>query len=267
MQNIANKIIDDQELKIIELDIMMAVHNFCEKNNLRYYLWGGTLLGAIRHNGFIPWDDDIDIAMFRADFEKFVHAFDSEYYGVSYCESDLRHPYWHAKVYHRQTKKTENIFRKKEFSLGVDIDVFVLDSFVDFDEVLKSAQWRQNQIDRYWKSLRPTKTGSLRAKVAGIVYRTLLGADANKIARKINEAGQSYGDGDGAMLYADCNIKKPLKMDKKWFEDRMLHKFEDKELYIPGDYHALLQACYGDYMKLPPEEERVTHHSFEAYWL
>ena len=155
-----NREIVGEELKAIELEIMWAVHNFCEENELNYYLWGGTLLGAIRHNGFIPWDDDIDIAMTRDDFEVFLKKFNSDTYAVSYCETNPAHPFWHAKVYHKGTQKIETIHYKADVPFGVDIDIFVLDSYADFDAVNSSAKWRFRQIRKYWRCLVPIMQNS-----------------------------------------------------------------------------------------------------------
>ena len=261
------KEINGEELKKIELEILTAVHNCCENNNIKYYLWGGTLLGAIRHGGFIPWDDDIDIAMTRSDFEVFLKAFSSDDYTVSTCELDQNHPYWHAKVYHKHSIKEEAIYYKNPASFGVDIDVFLLDSFGDSDQLSSSIQWRMKQRIRRARSLNRFKNASLRQKVVGFVYRNLLGADANKIACEINQKCCGFDkNGSGLVLYADANIKMPLLMEKSWFAGRVLHQFEDKSFYVPTGYDALLTACYGDYMTPPPEEKRVTHHSFVAYY-
>lgn len=269
MRSMQEKIrkISGEDLKMIELELLQIVHNFCEEHNLKYYLWGGTLLGAIRHNGFIPWDDDIDIAIPREDFETLRKYFGDDKYGLSDCESDYRHPYWHAKVYRKDTIKVEPIFYKDGFSLGVDIDIFVLDSYNDYDEMMKSASWRTKQIPRYWRSLCPSGKSGFKARIGGLIYRNILGTDANMIAHRINTVGQSFGhNGNGLMLYADANIKQPLRLEKSWFERSVLHIFEDRYFYIPENYDALLRACYGDYMTPPPVNKRATHHSFEVFY-
>ena len=222
-------------------------------------------MGAIRHDGFIPWDDDIDIAMPRADFEVFLDKFGTQMYGVSDCRRDRGHPYWHAKVYHKETQKIEAIYYKKGFSLGVDIDIFVLDNYVDFDEVMRSAKWRSKQRKIYGWSLILNNT--LKRRLAGFGFRKIFRMDANRTARLVNRKSMALGaDGLGLMLYADCNVKMPLRLEKSWFENRVLHTFEDKMFYIPENYDALLRTCYGDYMTPPPEDKRVTHHLFKAYY-
>ena len=261
------KEIDIAELKKIEMQTLQAVHAFCEQRGLRYYLWGGTLIGAIRHDGFIPWDDDMDIAMPRADFEILLKEFGSEVYGISYCTLDTRHPYWHAKVYDKTTVKEEEGYYKKGFFLGVDVDIFVLDNYAHRETVEATAKWRLHQLNRCNISLLSAKTGSLVRKLGGIVGRCLLGMDANITACAVNKTANSFGkDGDGWMLYADANLKKLLLLEKDWFEERVLHKFEDTQFYIPVGYDALLSTVYGDYMTPPPEDERVAHHNFTAYY-
>ena len=264
---VVNKEINMEELKKIELEILQEVHNFCEIHQLRYFLWGGTLLGAIRHGGFIPWDDDVDIAMLRDDYEKFLNEFNSAEYGISECYGDDRHPYWHAKVYKKDTEKIESIYYSKGYSIGVDIDVFVLDSYADYNEVMKTAEWRAKQIKWYWISLIPKTTKSLKGKFAGFVARNIFRYTANRTACAINNKAKGFGrNGDGIMLYADCNLKQPLKLERSWFENRVLTRFEDTAFYVPCNYDSLLRACYGDYMTPPPKEKQVAHHSFVAYY-
>ena len=259
--------IDIENVKKIELQLLQEIHSFCEHHQLRYYLWGGTLLGAIRHQGFIPWDDDIDIAMPREDYEKFLKEYSSLKYGVSDCYGDSRHPFWHAKFYQKNTKKIEKVHYEKGYSIGVDVDIFVLDNYENYDSVLKTVKWRKNLLTWHGRSLAPKTNTSIKRKLVGFIARNILHYKANKTSCAANDKAKSFGrNGNGLMLYVDCNLKQPLRLETQWFEKRELKKFEDKMFYVPINYDALLTACYGDYMTPPPKEKQVPHHHFVAYY-
>ena len=120
------KEISFEESKKLELDILLAVADFCNKNNLTYFLAYGTLIGAIRHKGFIPWDDDIDIQMPREDYNKFIETFSHERYKTIAPGTPLsKHSF--VKVIDTETVKIEAHKKYKKGFLGVDIDIFPLD--------------------------------------------------------------------------------------------------------------------------------------------
>lgn len=256
------------ELLTTLVGTLKEIHEYCEKNGLTYYLWGGTLLGAVRHDGFIPWDDDVDIAMPRQDYEYFIKNFDSENYGVYACTKDPAYPYTFAKAYDKRTEKIEHIYKKTPFSIGIDVDIFPLDDYTDAKSINASLKWRSKSlfkwtfaVSNYWKLNSPK---ALAADLI-IFFGRLFGRDANKIAVKINEKAMQYRDGSSEhMLYVDSNIKKPLVIKREWDSETVLHKFESESFYIPVGYDGMLTALYGDYMTPPPPEKRVAHHNFEA---
>jgi len=261
------KISSDKELMQIEVNVLDELHNFCEENGLVYYLWGGTLLGAVRHNGYIPWDDDIDIVMPRRDYEFLIKNFGNEHYSVYSCDNCDKYPLWYAKAFDKRTEKIEPIFRKKNYHIGIDVDIFPMDEFSDKSLVEATEKWRIMCRKKWQFSLLRNSNTSFARKTAGIIARNILRWNANKIAVKINKKAKTFGScSESVMMYADSNIRKPLYMPKTWFADRELHQFEDKKYYIPTEYDALLTALYGDYMTPPPPEKQVTHHTFEAYY-
>ena len=119
-----------KEVKKIESDTFRAIKDFCTKNNIQYYLSGGTMLGAIRHNGFIPWDDDIDISMTRDNYMRFIELFPKEglngYSLLSpYTKEDCGIVF--SKVYDTSTRKVDNELKSKYANYGIDIDLFPID--------------------------------------------------------------------------------------------------------------------------------------------
>lgn len=139
------KKITSKEMKSIELNILKDVAEFCDRNQLRYFLCGGTLLGAVRHHGFIPWDDDMDIAMPREDYKKFLMIYNQEKrkYRVSAIENN---PNWHmpfARVENLNTVLFEKTLKKKYRKLHVFIDVFPIDGIPDDSKIEHNFMLRQ----------------------------------------------------------------------------------------------------------------------------
>ena len=267
------KELSDLEMKQIQIDMMAEIHEFCEKHSLKYFLYAGSLIGAIRHNGFIPWDDDIDIAMPRKDYEIFCKTFGSDRYNVYSCENNANFFLPYAKVYDKTTVKVENCYYKN-ITLGVDIDIFPIDDLGEGGISRKELLQRKKLIKKHHLAIfRFTKTNNivkfayrLLKQIYVSIVRLLGGLNANKIVRQISNKAKTFaGENNKPFLYADTNVWQPLLMESEWIENIELHKFEDKQFYIPTGYDGLLTKIYGDYMTPPPEDKRITHHLFKAY--
>ena len=260
------KELETAELKEIEFDILKDIHNYCTANGIAYFLWGGTLLGAIRHNGFIPWDDDIDIAMPRKDYIRFMNGYHSERYKAYSCETEKNYPYCFGKVIDTHTLKIEPI--RCKIQMGVDVDVFPIDDYYAACMTEENIKKRRKML-RLWSLvlLKGSSRNILKKAAIALIRGTaaVTQISANRIARKVNQLGQKASNSNGKMLFADSNIKKPLLIENSWISAFTAHPFEDGAFPVPVGYDALLHACYGDYMQLPPEEKRITHHSFKAY--
>lgn len=265
------KPISEIEYKAIGLEILEEVHKFCEKNNLKYVLFFGTLLGAIRHKGYIPWDDDIDIAMPREDYDVFIRTFDSKNYGIKECTLDKHYYLPWAKAYDKRTIKIEPVQTHKHFEIGFNIDVFPIDKLSDSNKYWNIKKKEYKLIRCFY--LTQTKVDKIKSVKDFFrrIVQFVFWRKANRYSRKINSFFMKHDK----KIPKTCTVANTVFMGLKTtkyvfpldlFENRQLFEFEKQHFYIPYCYDEALKVCYKDYMKLPPIEKRVTHHNFEVYY-
>jgi len=255
------------ELKQRQLEILDAVAAFCEENGIAYWIDCGTLLGAIRHKGYIPWDDDIDIGMLRPDFERFSELFNRENkrFYFSTIDYDATFLYSHGKVMDTETVLYEP--DKNGIKLAINVDIFVYDNAPDSDTEMKK---QYDKRDKYRKlhNLRIIKTkpnGNLVRRFAVRCMRLFVKFfPKNYFMKKMSENAKRYADVQTKRVGNFTSFTR-MSCDKSAFDAFIYAEFEGKNYRIPRGYDAWLKAFYGDYMKLPPEEKRVSHHHFEAY--
>lgn len=252
------------ELRTIQLDLLKKTADFCEENGIRYFLCGGSLIGAIRHKGFIPWDDDIDIAMPRPDYDRFVKTFNQpdNYYQVVSLDTNPDYAYCFAKVYDNRTIMKELHYPGDSF--GVFIDVFPADGVNNVSQIRK--------IMMLHKFLNTKRANYYNRTIVKKIINTfgkllLLPFSAHQIATWMDNEARRYALGSVPMAGVIAN---PLgvgeMVDKSVFDSEVYREFEGREYRVPIGYDAWLRSVYGDYMQLPPEEHRVTHHTFKAWW-
>ncbi len=263
----SNKIITPSEQKKILLELLKEFDSFCQKNNIRYYLIGGTLLGAVRHSGFIPWDDDVDVCMFREDYDRFLAEYkpSGEKYTLKSLELDKKYLYPFAKLVDNETILIES--KNDKNGLGVYLDIFPIDNcpgnkiedaYKNIDKI-NIFRWLRNfKIIEFSKKRSLLKNIVLalgkiicfpisRRRIAELIAKK---ASANKnikcqfVGELVNTA---YGYGE---VYDRCHFGEGSKLS-----------FEGYEFMVPIDYDYILTSMYGDYMKLPPIEKRVSNHN------
>ncbi len=260
---------DINELRSIQLEALKDVHKFCKENNLRYFLAYGTLLGAVRHKGYIPWDDDIDIIMPRPDYEQFFKLYGNKTYEASCFKSNKIHPYLYGKVYDKRTILKENI--TFDLENGVYIDIFPLDGIPANQQ---EAQKLFRKIHRLKKvmNLKKNKINGgrrgLSKQVVFIILQSFVFFISYKwIVNKINNLAQripyNFANNYVSVLTEGGYPTVHLKRD---CEDYTLMAFEGALFNVPKEYDKILTNIYGDYMQLPPESKRVSTHSFKAWW-
>ncbi|RHR40206.1 LicD family protein [Parabacteroides sp. AF18-52] len=256
------------EMKKIQLDILIDVARFCEENGIRYYLTYGTLLGAVRHKGYIPWDDDIDIMMPRPDYQRFLNMYNNEnsnYRSLSY-HSDLKYPNLFARVEDTRTIQNEKI--TYENGVGVSIDIFPLDGvpeyafsiYLRFLEVLRIVLYCRLQQIISKKNIFKKGLSLIIMKLPFGIYKYCLNV-VDKMLRL-----SSYDKSDKVALLVVMTREKKELFEKNMLEKTVLLEFENNCFFAPYKYDAVLKSLYGDYMKLPPVCERVPKHSFEVFY-
>lgn len=264
------EVTDIREIQQMELGIMEYIHEVCQKIGVKYFLAYGSLIGAVRHKGFIPWDDDMDICMLREDYEKlqdYLIANPDERYEVMSYKNNLNYVYPFMKVQDNQTYLLEEDVRI-DSNMGIYVDIFPVDGYED-DSVFKDKMTRlikKRQLSCYtFKGITNTKSllNSLIRYISVIIFYF---TNTNKHIRGIDELAQSRKVDDyelvDYLIYKDMN--KPV-WKREWLNQTITGVFEGKEFMIPKNYHEILTSDYGDYTQLPPVELRFSHHDFQLW--
>lgn len=258
------KAIEEKELKQIQLEILCDVAAFCEKHGLRYFLAYGTLLGAVRHKGYIPWDDDIDIHMPRPDYEKFLQTYNRENHDNIAVSPENKAEYRtaFAKVYRRGTIVKEFHFKPDVF--GVYIDVFPLDGFSDNKTAHKCGEVRRYMHVKNSIFL-PQMTIARKLRLA-VTKLILLPFGMAFLYRRIKKlATRCEYDRSSIIFSSYSRFAEKEHFPRAIFDEYKMMPFEGIEFRVPNDCDIYLRALYGDYMKLPPAEKQVSHHNSQAY--
>lgn len=266
------------ELQKTQLEILTSFIKVCDDNNLTYYLIGGTALGAIRHKGFIPWDDDTDVAMPRKDYDKLMkmqNQFPAHYFIQTY-ETDSHYIYNFAKIRDSRTTYIEHNFKQHRINHGVWIDVFPLDGVSKKVKPSKNFRYRMYYV--WWNVFMTFLPGLLRKPKKGTIWKDIVFNIVGGLFYIFNIAHlrnrwvdfllrrHKYED---CVLIANCtgNIPKRAAMPKAFFGEGVKVSFENIKAVVPTDYDGYLKWVYGDYMKFPPEDKRVGHHYHSGYSL
>lgn len=262
--------LSDEDIKGLSIQMLNEVDEFCSKNKLSYSLAYGTLLGAVRHKGFIPWDDDIDILMLRDDYEKFLIEFNKRGDDTFTVASNITDTSFHfpfAKVVCNATINDELGYTR----YGHSIDIFPIDKI---PPQKKKAEALVKKQRRYWnlyiiKSLKWDANRSLFKNLLMSILK--IGAlfvpytFLNKHMLK-NATSYRFIDGDYSLgcLCAVYGVREI--MPKSVFSNFITLPFEGRYYSCIADFDRYLSNIYKDYMKLPPKEKQVTHHAFKVYW-
>lgn len=266
------KAIDLAELKQIQLQILSYTDKVCKENSLRYSLSGGSLIGAVRHKGYIPWDDDIDIFLPRPDYEKLIEIIGADknsQYEVITCfnRKDYSKPF--AKICDKKTV-LEEAYDREIKSMGINIDVFPEDGLPSDPKKLQKY-WDKMRIIKRFASMvyqkRDKKAGILKNMLRFVCFYFFKLLPANFMAKKINRIAVKHSfDESNFIACIVFGYGQKEQIPRTVFDEFIEVPFENKTFSIIKNYDTYLSSLYGEYMQFPPKEKQVSKHSFFAYY-
>lgn len=262
-----------EDRKKVSIDILVHFIDYCEKHNLTYCLAYGTLIGAIRHQGFIPWDDDIDVFMPREDYERFLKEYTPTLeFDVVSCWNNRTYHLPYAKVI---SKNTGELFENDIIStVGIGIDLFPLENLsVDDGRTSKVVDdcvnlYRNIIVQCMYYRQKPQKgiKNNLQHCLGDFLYKSGL---LNCVARKIDNICKNNQVVNSEYVGSVLGIERvqDLQVYKKTAFESEKKIFENLYCVVPRGYDTILTSYYGDYMKLPPVEKQQSTHSNSFIWL
>lgn len=267
------EVADTSDIQKLLYYLMKEFHEICEQHDLYYCIFGGTMLGAVRHQTIIPWDDDIDVCMPRGDYEKFCRIVNEKYIDnfIVKCYPQKDYVYNFAKFCLKDSVLVERDFLPSVAKLMLYIDVFPVDGY-------PSEQTEKKHFDklRFYKKARcksiyrivPSKTWwkkpyALFTYVKRLPYRMI--GYKYFIKKEIEENKKYDFDACEYVSMQGAGWNEKGKLPKKVFMDRKLYQFGKLQVWGISDYDEHLTRLYGDYMTPPPKEKQISNHSYKLY--
>lgn len=267
-----------EEQKKVLLEIIIKIDTACKENGLSYSLCGGSLLGAIRHNGFIPWDDDVDIAMPRKDYERlFQLLLSNSIPGIkvfSYKNKDS-YNYLFMKAYDTRTVIKDQIGRDSNSICGVYVDIFPIDGLGEGNKndalkrFVKKRLLRELIVAYNWRRFFRSQTHSLFVEpVRFLMFLFSRHLPIKRILKNVDNYYSELSTQKSDFSAVVCGSYRTKEVMPSSVLMNYTHvNFEGHSFMGFRDYDQYLTSIYGDYMKLPPKEKQVSHHFFNAFWI
>lgn len=263
-----HRTISMEELKVLQLDILSVIDTFCRKEGINYSLGCGSMLGAARHKGYIPWDDDVDIYLLREDYIRLVQSFPESIDNVVIASLE-RDNNWNRAYAKAMDRRTVLIDAGEKQSVG--IDVYPIDRVPNDED-----DWRQyDKKRRFYQLIFKYKISMWFRKgrelwkylLIPFVKFFLLPFPSRKIAIFIDKYCKKHNGSNSGYVFECCQgLLQKNRFRRSVLENTVDMPFEDRVFRGMVDYDEYLTNAYGDWRKLPPKEKRVPHHLFEAWW-
>ena len=248
------------EVKQLQLETLKYVSEFCEREGIGFFLYGGTLLGAVRHKGFIPWDDDIDIGMMRKDYDRFIESFNDDVYYLCTYENNNEYYYPFLKVCDNRTKLVEHVDEygfKVMDCLGVGIDVFPFDYAPNNPRgCRRDSKWRRRLFNRVFLKYAAISgdTSPFYKKAFWKVVEAVKGLNTKEsYLRAFNEITSENKESNSIV-----HIWGNIYFDAHWFSEMTTLEFEGIPFPVPAGWDRVLTTVYGDY-SIPVVEDEIGH--------
>lgn len=266
-----------EKLKKVELEILKDFIKICKKYNLKYFATGGTAIGALRHHGFIPWDDDIDVCMLREDYDTFMKVAPREMgdrYVFMDAATERKYPLMFGKMVKKRTKFVEEAYQQIDYPLGIYIDIFPYDKTPEDEEKRRKLQkktWRIARLHVLTLIPNPKLPDNVKGVKKSIfllgckVVHYLLkicGITSEKTYRKYLKYASECQEKDSD-LYIDYSYitGENLMIRTRDAFPTVEVPFEDTTVALVKNYDEFLRPEYGEYMELPPEDQRHNHYA------
>lgn len=251
-----------KDLQAIELEMLVEVDRICRKHDIKYSIDGGTLLGAIRHGGFIPWDDDADVIMNRDAYEKFVSVLNKELDKERFYFQDFRLTEGYRWGYGKLRRIGTSFIREKQehmpYEQGVFLDIFVCDNVPNNYFIRCLCNFHSYLYRKaFYSKVGVEKTDGVTRKIYQLLNLIPESKLKKSYVKYINFRNRKRTDWVKCLTFPACN--KTFGYKRSWYEDTIEIEFEGVKLMGSRDYDGYLKFLYGDYMKLPPKEKRKIH--------
>lgn len=258
-----------KQIHEVTLEILKDIDRVCRENDLKYTAIGGTLIGAVRHGGYIPWDDDIDIAIMRDDYERFLKIYrekkENQFELFDYKSTEGYYNQF-AKVSDKRTRINDNFGRNVK-GLGVTVDIFPLDCRVSSK---LSIDYKKMRILVYKLHISMEYNGKncLKNLIKKFIRLIFVRKDYRYYLTEIEKFATAQNNNElsdvAGTFSSGCGEFDMFK--KEIFDEYTYLKFEDTKIMVVKEYEYFLQHRFGDYMKMPPEDQRISHPCV-AYWI